>query len=327
MYLILPKGLPLVAHSAGFLFMKDYNKPALSINDQIKLLQSRGLIIKDINYAKTVLGKLNYYNFSGYTYIFEDKSNKRTHNFSNNTTFEEIFEVFKYDVQIRQLLFSCISYIEIFMRNIIYRNFLDVYNNDPFANYNLMKYNNINNEINKEVERSKEIFINHYKNEYLNYPKIPIWISVEIMSLGTLSKFYSSSEKKLQTLITNNMNLYHYKYLKSWLFAITEIRNRSVHHSRILCRQLLNPPIIPKNIILNSNYDWKLLSNSHLFNFIVTLEYIVKVSDIYTEFTLPIIQSIYNMINNISNNKILKNKPLINDIGIINNWKGDLFFR
>ncbi|WP_157153925.1 hypothetical protein [Brachyspira murdochii] len=50
--------------------MKNYNKPALSINDQIKLLQYRGLIIKDINYAKTVLEKLNYYNFSGYTYIF-----------------------------------------------------------------------------------------------------------------------------------------------------------------------------------------------------------------------------------------------------------------
>lgn len=77
------------------------------------------------------------------------KINKRTHNFSNNTTFEEIFEVFKYDVQIRQLLFSCISYIEIYMKNIISRNFLDVYNNDPFANYNLMKYSNVNNEINK----------------------------------------------------------------------------------------------------------------------------------------------------------------------------------
>lgn len=326
MYLIVPQGLPLVAHSAGFLFMKNYNKPALSINDQIKLLQSRGLIIKDINYAKYVLKNLNYYNFSGYTYIFEDKSSIRTHNFLNNTTFEEVFEVFKYDVQIRQLLFSCISYIEIYMRNIIARNFLDIYNNDPFANYNLMNYNSINSEINKQVLRSKEIFINHYKNEYSNYPKIPIWISVEIMSLGTLSKFYSSSEKKLQTLITNNMNLYHYTYLTSWLFAITEIRNRSVHHSRILSRQLLNPPIIPKNIILNSNYNWNLLSNSYLFNFIVTLEYIVKVSGIYTEFTLPIIQSLYDMINNISNNKILKNKPLIKDIGIINNWKGDLFF-
>ncbi|WP_028329319.1 Abi family protein [Brachyspira alvinipulli] len=306
--------------------MKNYNKPALSINDQIKLLQSRGLIIKDINYATKVLEKLNYYNFSGYIYIFENKSTTRTHNFLNKTTFEEVFEVFKYDVQLRQLLFSCISYIEIYMRNIIARNFLDVYNNDPFANYNLLNYNNVNSEINKEVLRSKEIFINHYKREYLDYPKIPIWISVEIMSLGTLSKFYSSSEKKLQILITNNMNLYHLKYLKSWLFAITEIRNRSVHHSRILCRQLLNPPIIPKNIVLNSNYNWNSISNSYLFNFIVTLEYIVKVSSIYTEFTLPIIQNLYDMINNISNNRILKNKPVINDIGIINNWKGDLFF-
>ena len=306
--------------------MKNYNKPALSINDQINLLQSRGLLIKDINYAKSVLEKLNYYNFSGYTYIFEDKSNKRTHNFSNKTTFEEVFEVFKYDIQIRQLLFSCISYVEIYMRNIIARSFLAVYNNDPLANYNLVNYYNVNSEIKKEVLRSKEIFINHYKKEYLDYPKIPIWISVEIMSLGTLSKFYSSSDKKLQTLITNNMNLYHYKYLKSWLFAITEMRNRSVHHSRILCRQLLNPPIIPKNVILNSNYNWNLLLNSYLFNFIVTLEYIVKVSNIYTELTLPIINNLYDMIKHISENKILKNKPLISDIGIPNNWNGGLFF-
>ena len=212
------------------------------------------------------------------------------------------------------------------MRNIIVKNFLGIYNNDPFANYNLVNYSNVNREIEKEVLRSKEIFINHYKKEYLDYPKIPICISVEIMSLGTLSKFYSSSEKKLQTLITNNMKLPHYKYLKSWLFAITEIRNRSVHHSRILCRELSNPPIIPKNIILNSNYDWNLLSNSYLFNFIVTLEYIVKVANIYTEFAFFIINNLYDMVNNIFNNKILKNKPLINDIGIPNNWKGGLFF-
>ncbi|WP_367182079.1 hypothetical protein [Brachyspira sp.] len=37
-------------------------------------------------------------------------------------------------MQIRQLLFSCISYIEIYMGNIIARNFLDVYDNAPFAN-------------------------------------------------------------------------------------------------------------------------------------------------------------------------------------------------
>lgn len=146
------------------------------------------------------------------------------------------------------------------------------------------------------------------------------------MSLGTLSKFYSSSERRLQILITKNMNLHHYRYLKSWLFAITEIRNRAVHHSRILCRKLLNPPTIPKNIKLNSNYDWNLLSNSYLFNFIVTLEYIVKSADIYIEFTLPIIQNLYNIINNILNNEMLKNKQLIDDIGIIDCWQGNLFF-
>lgn len=45
-FMIVPQGLPLAAHSAGFYFMKNYNKPALSINEQISLLQSRGLMIK-----------------------------------------------------------------------------------------------------------------------------------------------------------------------------------------------------------------------------------------------------------------------------------------
>ena len=41
----------------------------------------------------------------------------------------------------------------------------------------------------KEIERSDEVFIHHYRNTYRHPPSPPIWAVSEIMSLGTLSRW------------------------------------------------------------------------------------------------------------------------------------------
>ncbi|MEI0448117.1 hypothetical protein R4J03_13820 [Brachyspira intermedia] len=50
--------------------MKPYNKPPLSIDEQLSLLKKRGLIINNYEFAKNVLSNLNYYSLSGYLYVF-----------------------------------------------------------------------------------------------------------------------------------------------------------------------------------------------------------------------------------------------------------------
>lgn len=50
---------------------------------------------------------------------------------------------------------------------------------------------------------------------------MPIWISVEIMSLGILSKFYLFSEKRYKEEAAQKMCLNHYKYLEKLLHSIT----------------------------------------------------------------------------------------------------------
>ena len=309
--------------------MSSYNKPYKSIDEHIELLKNRGLKIINENFAKNLLESLNYYNFSGYLYVFEKKDqNKRSHRFED-TTFEEVYRFFNIDTKIRQLLFSCISYIEIYMRNVISRSFSELYN-DPFLNYKLPNYKNINKNLIKDAENSKEKFIIHYRDKYYsNFPKLPIWISIEIMSLGTLSKFFASSENILKSKIADYMNIHHHKYLNSWLASISFIRNKCAHHSRLLCLPLNKIPIIPKknNIQLDSNYEWNILPKDSLFNFIVTLEYLVKKSEIYKTSTLFFINKIYQQLYKLTQYNLLKNKNFIlNEIGLPPNWKGDEFF-
>ncbi len=312
--------------------MINYDKKSMSVSEQIGLLKSRGLIIDNLEFATKFLENINYYHFSGYLYVFENKlsTNDRSHIFEN-TSFGDVYKFYNTDIKIIQLLFSCISYFEIYMRNIMARKGLDVYNNDPFFNYSLDCYSSINKYLIKEANKSKEIFILHYKNKYNNnLDYIPIWINVEIMSLGNLYKFYNYSENKLKSQISNSMNIYHHSFIKSWLYTMTFIRNKAAHHSRVLYLSLSSCKMkIPmqNNIILNSNYSWNDLENDSLFNFIVTLEYMAKVSNIHITSTLYFINQIYKQLFKLKSTVSFKDKKHILDkIGIPDNWNGDNFF-
>ena len=309
----------------------NYDKPILSTREHIKLLKSRNLIINDYKFAENILNSVNYYNLSGYLYVFEDKSdyNIRTHNF-NDVNFEEVVKFFEIDTKIRHLLLSCIFYIEVYMKNIIAKTFTEVYK-DAFYNYKIL--NDIYEKINKETEllanSSKELFILHYKEKYNDFPKLPIWMSVEIMSLGILSKFYLFSEEIYKEEVTRKMNLHHYKYLEKLLHSMTIVRNKCAHHSRLLCIPL-NKLKFPKynKEKLNCGYNIKLLKEDTLFNFIVNLEFFIKKVAIFKENTTPLIKEIYKELNKLQNLNSVKNRPYIyEEIGIINKWYGKEFFR
>ena len=308
----------------------DYTKPILSTKEHIKLLKSRNLIINNYKFAENTLNNVNYYNLSGYLYVFEDKSNSnlRTHNFTD-VNFEEVFEFFKIDTKIRHLLLSCIFYIEVYMKNIISKTFTEIYK-DAFYNYNIP--NNIYKKINMEMEilanNSKELFILHYKEKYNDFPKLPIWMSVEIMSLGILSKFYLFSEKRYKEEVAQKMRLNHYKYLEKLLHSITIIRNKCAHHSRLLCISL-NKLKFPKQNKekLNCNYNIRLLKQDTLFNFIVNLEYFINKVPICLKNTMPLLKEIYKELYKLNQLNSVKNKSYIsNEIGLIDGWNGKEFF-
>lgn len=106
--------------SVGFLFCSmKYAKPALSIADQIKLVESRGLTIADRAKAERFLSNVSYYRLSGYMYPFKDLA---TDKFTGNITFDEIADLYLFDRDLRLLIFDAIETVEIaFRTQLIYQ--------------------------------------------------------------------------------------------------------------------------------------------------------------------------------------------------------------
>lgn len=52
-----------------FEFYMEYKKKPLSLDKQIQKLKDRGLLFRDEEKAKAILGNISYYRFRAYTYL------------------------------------------------------------------------------------------------------------------------------------------------------------------------------------------------------------------------------------------------------------------
>jgi abortive infection bacteriophage resistance protein len=97
-----------------------------------------------------------------------------------------------------------------------------------------------------EVERSKEVFIQHFKNNYQE-PLPPIWAVAEVMSLGTLSKWYKNlGPKAIRRSIADTYQIDE-SVLQSWLHHLVIVRNICAHHARIWNRDFTFLIQLPKH--------------------------------------------------------------------------------
>ena len=89
-----------------------YQKPTLSIQEQIIKLKNKGLQISDEQLAAQYLQKISYYRFRAYTYPFQD-NNQPNQPFITPITFEQLVALYQFDSQLRTLMFDALEKIEI----------------------------------------------------------------------------------------------------------------------------------------------------------------------------------------------------------------------
>lgn len=234
---------------AGLLFYdimcNIYTKQPLSIDDQIAKLRQQGLIIANEDTARKVLGEVSYFRFAAYLRPME--ADKKTHQFKPGSTFENAVALYEFDNELRQLLFSAIQRIEVALRSKIIQHFsmqhgafwfmqMDLHDSEHRFLENL-------NSLDREVTRSKEDFI---KEHFRNYDKPefpPAWKTLELASLGTLSKlYYNFADKKVKKVIAREFNLPQHEVLESWMRSLAALRNHCAHHARIWNRFLNATP-------------------------------------------------------------------------------------
>lgn len=257
-----------------------FNKPALSISQQIAQLESRGLIINDKTLAENALRNLNYYRLSGYWMYFENSRNP--HHFKSGTKFEDILDLYNFDKELRSYVFEGISRFEVSLRTQISYQIGMKYGSHSYLDPSYAKDFSVWLENMKKIQieagRSKEIFIKHYKDKYEeSFP--PIWVVSEIFSFGTLSCWY----KNLKELPSLNDNcpgnakdsiatFYNIPsvILESWIHSLSVLRNHCAHQSRLILKQISIQPMKPKSNKIYISQIWSSKVNG-MYNLILLL--------------------------------------------------------
>lgn len=257
-----------------------YSKSPLSIAEQIEKLKSRGLRFEDEVKAAHYLSNISYYRLRAYTYSFQDNSDPN-HKFIKDVSFEDIIELYIFDRRLRLLAFNAIEKIEVSLRTKIVYEFSLTNGSHWHENSQMYrnKYHfNVNiNSLYEEVDRSSETFIEHYKNKYSEPAYPPAWMSLEVVSMGLLSKLYGNlikgNEKKK---VANEFGLSNPLILESWMHAFASLRNICAHHSRLWNRRFTIVPQIPYNttykFIGNKNiYENKIYAQLCCINYITRI--------------------------------------------------------
>lgn len=225
---------------------KPYDKQWLSIADQMKLLESRGLVIDDKQDCQEFLYHLGYYRLSGYALAFEPAR----HTFYEGTTYRDIDDAYRFDVVLRDIIADALEVIEVDVRTTVAHFFsqrvgafghLDPANFQQPRGYSnrlkLFDHTEWLESLREEADRSKELFVSKYRQTYDGFPDLPIWIATEVASFGTVSRMFSGILPKFQKPIASRYSMQQ-QDLVSTLHHFTYIRNICAHHSRLWDREL-----------------------------------------------------------------------------------------
>jgi abortive infection bacteriophage resistance protein len=223
-----------------------YLKGALAYQEQLALLQKRGLNIADTQKAINHLKHVSYYRLSPYFIPFQLEKDV----FCPNTDLDDVFDLYVFDRKLRLLFLDAIEVIEVSVRASMTYQLAQRYGafgymeKSTFSqNFNYEKWVQ---DIIVPCHQSKEDFVKHFHGKYKSEAHLPIWMITELLSFGSLSRLFSQgllfSDKKA---IAKQYKVDE-KILISWLHTMVYLRNICAHHARLWNRILRVKPKIPR---------------------------------------------------------------------------------
>ena len=253
-------------------------KPATSYKDQVEKLCSRGLLITDKKECENFLKCTNYYRFSAYLLPFKKKDGT----YKEGTSFEQVRKIYEFDTELRNIVFRMIEIIELFLRTQFAYYFAHHYTQTGYLNpQNFSRLHNHEAFVKHirtciEENRNTPIVIHHRTKYDGNFP---IWVIIELFSIGMLSRFYADMKRGDQRAIAITCHYPEYRFVSGWLKCLTELRNRCAHYARLYYWEFISIPGFPKDIKKSEN-------SRLLFNQILVLKYLCPQNSYWNTFKI-----------------------------------------
>jgi abortive infection bacteriophage resistance protein len=219
-----------------------YGKPSLSLAQQIAKLEANGMVIADHAQAEHCLQHISYYRLSAYWLPFEHPKNQLGPRFRDGTDFQTVIDLYEFDRRLRLLVLDAVERVEVAARGAWAYEMAMLGDGfsylDPAIYADPAKFARNCERLDKEVQRSKDTFIRHYKREYSGPPRPPVWMSSELLSFGLLSQWYAAiREPSLRQKVADPFDLDETVFV-TFLHQLAIVRNICAHHGRLWNRSL-----------------------------------------------------------------------------------------
>ena len=294
-----------------------------TIDQQITILENKGMTITDVTKTKDLLLRENYFSISGYRHIFMSQKGQ----FVPGTTFEELYSVFVFDRKLRNIFFKNILIVENNLKSIISYQLSKKYGfrDKDYLNPKNFKEDKLATRQVKDVlnKVKRQVNINGRQHtatmHYLNsYGYIPMWVLVKVLSFGIMAEFYGILKIEDQQSISDFYSL-SAEELEKYLSIISNFRNVCAHEDILYDHRT-------QKIIPDSKYHMELnipkidnlyeSGKNDLFGLVIMLKALLRKEE-FSE----MIDEINNQINNLNQNvDVVPLSKLLKKIGFPKNW-------
>lgn len=297
-----------------------------TFSEQVEWLQDeKHLIISDRQYAEDVLKHIGYFPLmGGYKHLFRIPLTKK---YKDGTSFDEIVSLYEFDAELRELFFRYLLQIERHLRSLMSYYFSEQYGESQSAYLDANNFNNSRRNHNtvsrliatlqRAASTTDYVYINYYRNTYGN---IPLWVLINVLTFGNLSKMYKVFPQSLQSKVCKNFGIINQRQMEQFLSVLTKFRNVCAHGERLFTYQTIDNisdlPLHRKMSIPMNGIQYQYGKND-LFAVVIAFRYLIPSKDF-----LVFKRKLAALIDHTSKKLVhIDNEELLNKMGFPPNWK------
>ncbi len=264
------------------------NKIFKTLDEQVAIMKDKGLIIEDEILAKEILLRENYFFMNGYRTLFMKSLSEKT--FVTGASFNELYGMFNFDRQMRNILFKNLLIIENNLKSILSYHLSKAYGirendylNPENFNRDVERKRQVNDLLGKmkrqiRANASNHTATSHYQNKY-GY--IPLWIAVKVLSFGIVSELFIILKPRDQQAIADFFKV-NAEDLITYLPILSNYRNLCAHEEILfdhrVQRMIENTRFHEKLDIPKLNGEY-IYGKNDLFALIVILKQLLRTDD------------------------------------------------
>jgi abortive infection bacteriophage resistance protein len=235
-----------------FLLIAPYKRPAFNVEEQFAHLKELGMAMPELSEFQKHIRSIGYYRLKAYMLPFRNPD--RT--FLDNTKFDDVIDIYRFDQGLRNLIFSRIQDLEVIVRTQFNEHMVASYDcafwyiRDEILFEASEDFKATLEKVENHFGNSKEEFAQYYRARFHNIVSEkhktmpPTWMAIELMTFGNLVTFMNGlpeeviKDCKLDRFAKKNFGVNKFRTLTNWLLCVRDVRNHTAHHGRLFNRNL-----------------------------------------------------------------------------------------